>query len=497
MDNAKTQQFVSSAWATDNCIVKSLEQYITIPNISPSYDPEWATNGLLDQAACCIADSVQKLLGAFAAQGIPTGDIAVRIVGGTDAPLLNERQQRRTPIILVDIPAFGATPPAGTVLLYGHLDKQPGLAEQWSDGLGPHTPVVRDGKLYGRGGADDGYSIFSALTAVMAVRQQNAPHARSVILMESCEESGSTDLEYYVGALKEELGDVTLIVCLDSGCQNYEQLWITDSLRGLVNGSLRIAVSREGVHSGDASGVIPSPFRILRILLSRLEDEDSGELFPPELKVDIPAAVREAAARTAAALGDRIAGQFPFLEGVRPVHDKPLALVLARTWQSQVVVKGMDGFPPRAGSGNVLLPELTASLSFRLPPTLPSRAAGAFIKETLESNPPYNARVEFAIDDTGDGWATPETPAWLDRAVREGSQAFYGREAMSMGEGGSIPFMGLLGRVFPRARFLIAGVLGPQANAHGPDEFLHLGMAEKVTMCVAKVICEHGAADGK
>lgn len=494
MDNDTIRQFVSSAWATDNTIVKSLEQYIAIPNISPSYDPEWATNSLLDQATAYLAASVEKLLGEFAAQGCRTDDIRVRIVGGPDAPIQDGARGRRTPIILVDIPAFGATPPEGTVLLYGHLDKQPGLAEQWSAGLGPYTPVIRDGKLYGRGGADDGYAIFSSLAAVMSVRQQNKSHSRCVILVESCEESGSTDLEYYIRTMKEELGNVTLIVCLDSGCQNYDQLWITDSLRGLVNGSLRIAVSREGVHSGDASGVIPSPFRILRTLLSRIEDQDSGELFPDQLKVQIPAAVREAITRTAAALGDRIAGQFPFLAGVQPVHADPVDLVLARTWQSQVVVKGMDGIPPRSGSGNVLLPELTASLSFRLPPTLSSQAAGAFIKETLEKNPPYNAQVRFTIDDVGDGWAAPATPGWLGNAMQDASQAFFGREAMSMGEGGSIPFMGLLGRVFPQARFLIAGVLGPQANAHGPDEFLHLEMAEKVTMCVAKVVYEHGRA---
>ena len=490
MDTEKTKTFVNDMWATDNTIVRSLGEYITIPNISPTYDTQWAENGLLDKATRFVADSLTATLAACAAKNCDTSDVTVSVVGGPGAPIMNGAT-RRTPIVLVDIPSNVSPAPSGTVLLYGHLDKQPGLSEQWSSGLGPYTPVVRDGKLYGRGGADDGYAAFTSLTSVMALRQQKIPHARCVILVESCEESGSHDLEYYISSLREKLGDVSLIVCLDAGCQNYEQLWTSCSLRGLVNGSFRVAVSREGVHSGDASGVIPSPFRIFRHLLSRLENAETGELFPQPLKVDIPESVRAAAAKTADVLGDQVAGQFPFLPGVKPVKNGVVDLILARTWESQVVVKGMDGIPPRAGSGNVLLPELTAALSFRLPPTLDSAKAAAFIKETLEKDPPYGAVVEFRVDDIGNGWAAPETPGWLENAIQGGSNAFFGKNALAVGEGGSIPFMSLLGRVFPGANFLITGVLGPAANAHGPDEFLHLDMTKKVTMCVANVLAAH------
>ena len=247
MDIKKTRHYVEEQW--NNSIVPALQEYLAIPNQSPAYDPNWNTNGYMDQATDLIANWIRM-------QKIP--GLVLDII----------RLEKRTPLIFVEIPGDSKE----TVLLYGHLDKQPPM-EGWNEGFGPWKPVIKDGRLYGRGGADDGYSAFASLTAIQALKQQDIPHARCVILIEACEESGSFDLPHYVEALKDRIGTPSLVICLDSGCGNYEQLWITTSLRGLANGNLTVSTLTEGVHSGAASGIVPSTFRILRQLLSRLENE--------------------------------------------------------------------------------------------------------------------------------------------------------------------------------------------------------------------------------
>lgn len=494
MNTGKVREFITDAWAYQggkSDIVTALEKYIAVPNVSPAFDPDWAENGHMDEAVKVLTDAVETLKAHWGAKGVPTDDIRVLVHSCPDKPLPNEAGKRRSPLIQVDIPARGAE---GCVLLYGHMDKQPGLADRWSEGLGPCKPVIREGRLYGRGGADDGYALFGAFSAVMALRAQGAAHARCVILVESAEESGSEDLEYYMRMLQAELGEVTLIVCLDSGCGDYDRLWLTNSLRGVVSGTLSVGVLREGVHSGDASGVVPTPFRIMRQLFSRLEDETTGEILPDFLKVEIPHEVRKLTEATTALQGNGVYDNFPFLEGVRPADERLVELALNRAWRSALVIKGMDGMPPVAGSGNVLLPDVAASLSLRTPPTLDSEVAGAGMKKLLEANPPYNAKVAFSLDNCGDGWAAPDAAGWLGNALVEASETYFGNDFMAGGEGGSIPFMGLLAELFPSALFFVTGVLGPASNAHGPDEFLDLPTAQKVIMAVAHVVAAQALA---
>src|SRR5262249_4724462 len=147
---------------------------------------------------------------------------------------------------------------------------------------------------------------FGALTALAALEEQGVPHARAIVLIEACEESGSYDLPYYVDHLADRIGSPSLVVCLDSGCGNYDQLWLTTSLRGVIAGTLTVSVLDEGVHSGAASGIVPSSFRVFRNLLSRLENEETGEIRPEALYAQIPAE-RVAQAKVAAAgLGERV-----------------------------------------------------------------------------------------------------------------------------------------------------------------------------------------------
>jgi acetylornithine deacetylase/succinyl-diaminopimelate desuccinylase-like protein len=396
------------------------------------------------------------------------------------------RLPRRTPVLLVEVPGELA----GSVLLYGHLDKQPEFTG-WQPGLGPWEPVLREGRLYGRGAADDGYAVFSSLTAIAALKAQRVALPRCVLLIEASEESGSLDLPAHLEALGEALGEPSLVVCLDAECGNYDQVWCTTSLRGNLVGLLHVRVLEEGVHSGMATGIAPTPFRIVEQLLARLESPIDGGLLLDELSVSIPKDRRAQIEAAARVLADSVAGKLPWAPGVRAVSNDPVELLINSTWKPTLAVTGADGMPATVSAGNVLLPSLSLKLSLRLPPTCdPTRAARA-VKEALERNPPYGAQVRFESGAATAGWNAPAFAPWLEESITRASRRVYGREAVHVGCGGTIPFMGMLGERFPRTQFFITGVLGPHSNAHGPNEFLHLAYAEKLTACVSLVLADH------
>ena len=465
MDVSRARTLIDRTW--EESIVPTLCAYIEIPNQSPLFDPQWARAGHMDRA-------VELALAWCREQ--PVRDMQLEIV----------RLPGRTPVLLAEIPGASER----TVLLYGHLDKQPPM-HGWEPGLGPWTPVLRDGKLYGRGGADDGYATFASLTALAALQEQGVPHARCVVLIECCEESGSPDLPAYIEALGAQIGTPDLVVCLDSGCGDYERLWATTSLRGLVIGTLRVDVLDEGVHSGDASGVVPSSFRIARQLIERLEDGVTGAVRPSVCHVDIPDERVTQADAAAEVLGASVYGKFPFARGAGPTTRDLRELVLARTWRPALSVTGQAGLPALESAGNVQRPFTAFKLSLRLPPTCDAAAATARLAALLEADPPYGARVAFDAEPPADGWNAPELSPWLAAAMERASRAAFGEPACFMGEGGSIPFMAMLGRSFPEAQFLITGVLGPKSNAHGPNEFLHLETGKRLTCCVASVLADH------
>jgi acetylornithine deacetylase/succinyl-diaminopimelate desuccinylase-like protein len=469
MDNSKARQFVDRRW--QESILPQLVEYVRIPNKSPMFDPEWEAHGHMEAAV-----QLMRRWADAEAQSLPGATVEVLRLPG------------RTPVLMVDVP--GAVDDC--VLMYGHLDKQPEFTG-WSDGLEPWTPVLRDGKLYGRGGADDGYALFASLTAISALREQGVPHARCVVLIEASEESGSPDLAHHIDALGARLGRPTLVVCLDAECGNYEQLWCTTTLRGNLIGSLRVEVLTEGVHSGTASGIVPSSFRILRELLTRVEDATSGAILVDELNASIPPDRLEQAKAAAAVLGESVFARFPLLPGMRAVSNDPYELLLNNNWRPTLSVTGADGLPPFQSAGNVLRPQTTLKLSFRLPPTLAPAVAAAALQRTLERDPPYGARVSFKVESAMGGWNAPTLAPWLGQSIQTASQAFFGHDAMYMGTGGSIPFMGMLGEKFPGTQFLVTGVLGPQSNAHGPNEFLHLECARRLTGCVSRVLADHAA----
>jgi len=475
LDSAQVLQSVTQAWDRD--IVSQLSDYIAIPAKSPAFDANWAQHGHLESVVQRAADWV----------------LAQQVTGLT---LEIVRLPGRTPVLFFEVAATRAShSQSETVLMYGHLDKQPEFSG-WRSDLGPWTPKYEDGKLFGRGGADDGYAVYASIAAIQALKAQAVPHPRIVGLIETCEESGSADLLPYVEALRTRMGNVALVMCLDSGAGNYDQLWLTTSLRGMASGVLKVEVLSEGVHSGDASGVVPSSFRIMRQVLDRLEDSATGRLLPANFHVEVPAERLAQARATAALLGEELYQRFPWAHHdcggatlvTLPMTQDPLQALLQRTWAPTLSVTGAEGLPAFKDAGNVLRPSTAFKLSLRLPPLVDAAQAVQELKALLEDNAPYQARVTFHAEGSANGWNAPETAPWFEHALNTASQAHFGAPCGYIGQGGTIPLMNMLSRGFPKAQMMVCGVLGPKSNAHGPNEFLHVPYAKKLTAAVAQVI---------
>jgi acetylornithine deacetylase/succinyl-diaminopimelate desuccinylase-like protein len=475
LDSAKVLADVTHAWDKD--IVGQLSEYIEIPAKSPAFDPDWIKTGYLDIV-------VQRAADWILAQNIPGLNLEILRLPG------------RTPVLFFEVAATrSVTPNSQTVLMYGHLDKQPEF-DGWRAGLGPWTAKYIDGKLYGRGAADDGYATYASIAAIQALKAQNSPHPRIVGIIETCEESGSPDLLPYVDVLRKRLGDVGLVICLDSGAGNYDQLWLTTSLRGMASGVLKVEVLTEGIHSGDASGLVPSSFRIMRHVLDRLEDSETGHLLPESFHCEVPAERLAQAQATAKILGEEIYKRFPWAHHdcagsslfALPTTLDPVEALMRRTWKPTLSVTGAEGFPNLRDAGNVLRPYTAFKLSLRLPPTVDADQAVQKLKQLLEDNAPYQARVTFEAQGASSGWNAPATTPWFVDALNSASMAHFGSPVGYIGQGGTIPLMNLLSQGFPTAQTMVCGVLGPRSNAHGPNEFLHVPYAKKLTAAVAQVI---------
>jgi acetylornithine deacetylase/succinyl-diaminopimelate desuccinylase-like protein len=467
MDIKKTRTFVSETW--DDSVIPTLCDYIKVPNKSPIFDPDWETHGYMEQAVTMFRNWCDR-------QSIRGMQIEIVRLDG------------RTPVLFIEIP--GASDEV--VLLYGHYDKQPEFTG-WDEGLSPWEPVIRNGKLYGRGGADDGYAVFGSLIAIRALQEQGIEHAHCFVVIEGCEESGSFDLPYYMEKLGDRIGSPSLVVCLDAECGNYDQLWCTTSLRGNLTGTLRAEVLTEGVHSGGAGGIVPSSFRVLRQILSRIEDEDSGKILLDDLHRPIPQQRKQQAELAAEVLGDSVYRKYPWTVTDPSPSESPYDLLLNNTWRPALAVTGADGLPSLGNAGNVLLPSTSLKLSFRLPPTCDANKAARVVQDAIEAVAPSLSKVSFEVESINEGWNAPAVAGWLEASMQQASRDFFGEPSMYMGTGGTIPFMAMLGEKFPDAQFLVTGLLGPNSNAHGPNEFLHIETGKRLTCCVAQVLKDHFA----
>lgn len=466
---------VREHWTAE--VLPLLETYARIPGLSPAFDPEWEDHGLLAQTA--------DLLAAWARdRDLPGATVEVVRIPGL------------TPTVLVDVPATDPRA-TGTVLVYGHYDKQPPF-DGWTAGRGPWSPVVEGEWLYARGVADDGYALPSTLLALEALRASGGRHARCVVIAEGSEESGSPHLRDVLAHLSDRIGTPDLVLALDSGSPTYDRLWVTTSLRGIVVGSLTVRVLEHGVHSGAAGAVVPSSFAVARLLLDRIEDPATGALLLPELVAELPAGAEAAAvamSRAVAAAGLEGA-EFPVVGDLALMGADPAERALRVAWKGSVAVVGADGLPPSAAAGNVLRPFTTLRLAIRLPPTVDADAAAAAIARALTTDPPHGATVEWTDIEPAGGWAAPPLAPWLASALDDASGAAFGNPSGELGEGGTIPFMGWLAAQFPEAQILALGVLGPGSNAHGPDEGLHIPTAERVTAALAHLVDAHAGTSG-
>jgi acetylornithine deacetylase/succinyl-diaminopimelate desuccinylase-like protein len=466
---------IAQTWASD--VIPSLSRLVSIPALSPSFDPSWATTGHLAAAVEHMASWARdRALGA-----------TTRVIG----------LDGRSPLLLFEVPPSAGTADQGTTLIYGHLDKQPALGE-WSAGLGPWQPVLRDGRLYGRGAVDDGYAGYAAVSALEAVRASGGQHSRTVILLETGEESGSPDLPVYLEHLDDWLGDVNLVVCLDAGGgTDRERLWLTASLRGMVTATVSVRVLEAGVHSGIASGIVPDSFRIMRELLNRLEDPATGRVKVAEMNVPIPAARQADALALAALEPDAVGRGIPFLPGMSAASPDPVQLILNNTWRPALSVTGADGLPESRLAPAVLRPATSLRLSFRIPPTADAERVRDALVKAVTVDVPYGAQVEVHDFVTLNGWNAPMPSPWLADVLDELTGPVFSQPYRQLGIGGGIPFMEMLGHRYPHADFVVTGATGTDSNMHVPDEWLDIKYAEQVTAAVAYILDAHARAKSR
>ena len=465
MDINKIISFNEFFW--QKSILPALIKYLKIPNSSPAFDPLWEQNGYIEDAVNVVVKWCKK----NAAIGMKTEIL---------------RAKGRTPCILIDIPGKLAK----QVLYYGHLDKQP-AATGWLPGLGAYKPVLQNNKLYGRGAADDGYAVFTAIASVIALQQQRLPHPNIQILIECSEESGSIDLPYYIDKYISKIINPDLVICLDSGCGNYEQLWLTTSLRGMITGVLEVAVLTEGMHSGMAAGIVPSAMQIMQQQLANVTIPGSTTLAIPALNAVIPKIRQQQIITTANILKDSVYSDFSFVKDVQPLHSSHAELLSKQTWQNAYEIIGIDGLPGIEEAGNVHPAAIAAKISIRTPPTCNTTKALPELIKSLTTKPPFNSKVSFTPLENSDGWHANYATDKLTAIINESSNKFFQQDCAYMGEGGSIPLINFLQNKFPETDFLITGILGPHANAHGPNEFLHLGAVKKLSSCLSYILTNY------
>ena len=449
----------------EGSILPSLSDFIEIKALSPLFEPDWAEMGELDATIDLFCEWLD-------AQGIAGMSYEKHRIG------------ELSPVLIVTIEGTGP----GEVIFYSHLDKQPSKPELWSEGLHPLKAVRRDPWLYGRGSVDDGYGGYLCATSVRLLQEAEVPHPRCTMIIETCEESGSFDLPPYLDALTEQLGNPDMVVVLDSGGPDYDHIWMTEALRGLVSGTLSVKVSHEGIHSGNSGGSIPSSFRIQRILLDRVEDSSSGKVLIPEMHVDIPEQIREKAMALREIVGDSIWEQFPTVDTLRQASETTEEMIVAMNWEPTLSIIGADGIPSVQDAGNVLRTNTDLKLSFRIPPGVDSESAIARAKAILEEDPPYGAEVTFTPDSCADGFHAPPLDGPISEAIQEASMELTGLPPLATWTGGTIPFMSMMQGKYPEAMFLCTGTSGPGNNAHGPDEKLHIPSSKRLTVALSATI---------
>lgn len=448
-------------------VLPGLSEFMKIPAVSPAYDAEWEANGYLRKAG--------EQMAAWAAE---------QEISGLSGEMI--QLEGRSPVLFIDIPGDFEK----TVLFYGHMDKMP-PSEGWEDGLGAWDPVVRGDKLYGRGGADDGYSLYSAIAAIKALQLAGMKHPRCVLFIEACEESGSFDLAAYLESMREKIGEPGLVICLDTSAHDYERLWITSSLRGVFSFDVKIRQLTKVLHSGVGGGIIPDISRVLRLILNRIDDVNTGRVLIESCNAVIPQERVAALKDAAAALSTSVYEGIPLVPGAEPLSTDVTELLVNKTWRPAVSVIGVSGFPAAETAGNAMVPEITVRISVRTPPATDINKCINEMREKITVDSPHGVELEFVLGEHVDSWVSPELSAPVAQAISDASTAYFGNDAVYLGEGGGIGFVPLMSKMFPKAQFVLTGLVGPDSNAHAANESMHIPTAKKITCCIAHILQAH------
>lgn len=435
----------------------ALLAFVKVPSLSPRFEAEWAVKGDIEQAV----ETVKVW-----AEGLEVPGLSTTVLRLSNAP----------PVLLCDIP--GSSPASATILLYGHLDKQPGQAS-WP----AFTPVLKEGKLYGRGAADDGYA---AITALLAIKACGADRPRCVVILETEEESGSPHFSAYLEEIKNRIGLPALIIVLDSNIPSYGRFWVTESMRGSLNFDLRVDVLGKGVHSG-SSGLVPDSFRVLRCLLARLEDSKTGRIRLAQLHSALPPHLYRVFA-SLSQLDPAWLSAFPFCDSTVPLQPDTVELRLNQAWRPALTVTGVDGLPSSEKAGNVVRPYTAVRVAIRLPPDVNPVLAYKAVEKAVLAAVPSQAKVTISNCAVAEGWVNRTPSPKLQSAIKEAAQHCFGTEASASAAGGTIPVLSLLSATFPEAEFLVTGVLGPGSNAHCPYECLDIEYCVKLTAAIASIL---------
>ncbi|CDW83647.1 peptidase m20 [Stylonychia lemnae] len=455
----------------DSWFVPGLSDFVRVPNLTMMADNNFATNGLIQQAMECVDNYINKL-----------------DVQGLKRHVFHPEGSNPLVVYVID----GSEGATRNVMLYGHLDKQPWGAG-WEEGLAPNDPQIRGDYMYGRGSSDDGYSAFATMLAVKSIQLAGGKLPRVVLVLETEEESGSPNLIPLLNLAEDVIGKPDACFCMDSGALDYDQLWLTSSLRGVCNVDLTIEGGKVGYHSGETGGIIPETFRVARALLNRLDNCDTGRV-TEDLQVPVPDFKQQEADSLSEKYGDKLFKKYNLNEGVQYINEDNIPeLYLNKVWRPNLSITGAEGLPPIAAAGNVLRPKTTIRCSMRLCPAFDAHEAEKIITNKLTTDVPYNAKVTVSGGHAGNGWCQKHLQEWLHNALTEAGHKFFGgKDYGSFGEGGSIPFLNELQKKYPDTQIVAMGLVGPGANIHGPNENINLVYAKKLVKTLAHVINQAG-----
>ena len=427
---------------------EDLENLVRIPGVSaPAFDPTQ-----LERSAEAVAELLRGV-------GLPEVEI-VRVTGPDGVP--------GAPAVLAHRPAPAGAP---TVLLYAHHDVQPpGDENAWTSPA--FEPTERDGRLYGRGAADDKAGIVAHLGALRVLGEDLGVGV--TVFSEGEEEIGSPTFRTFLETYRDRLA-ADVIVVADSANWKIGVPGLTTSLRGLVDCVVEVSVLEHGVHSGMFGGPVLDAVTLLSRLVATLHDDDGN------------VAVADLVATEAADLDypeDQFRADASVLDGVRLTGTGSLT---SRLWTRPAIsVIGIDATDV-AHSSNTLIPAVRAKLSMRIAPGQDPAAAQEALHRHLTENAPFGARVRVEPGELGQSFQAPADSAAM-RAARWAFATAWGTDPVDLGIGGSIPFIADLAEVYPAAAILVTGVEDPDSRAHAVDESVHLGELEKVVHAEALLL---------